>query len=59
MYEIPEAAAATRGKAIASLVKFQEDERLTAVVAATNLEVEGTFIFLATRNGTEIGRAHV
>jgi len=52
VYEIPEAAAATRGKAISSLVKFQEDERLTAVVAATNLEQEGTFIFLATRNGT-------
>jgi DNA gyrase subunit A len=52
VYEIPEAAAATRGKAISSLVKFQEDERLTAVVAATNLEQEGTFIFLATRTGT-------
>jgi DNA gyrase subunit A len=52
VYEIPEAAAATRGKAISSLVKFQEDEHLTAVVAATNLEEEGTFIFLATRNGT-------
>jgi DNA gyrase subunit A len=52
VYEIPEAAAATRGKAISSLVKFQEDEHLTAVVAARDLEVEGTFIFLATRNGT-------
>jgi len=52
VYEIPEAAAATRGKAITSLVKFQEDEHLTAVVAATNLEQEGTYIFLATRNGT-------
>src|ERR1700691_3007599 len=52
VYEIPEAAAATRGKAISNLVKFQEDEHLTAVVAATNLEQEGTFIFLATRNGT-------
>jgi DNA gyrase subunit A len=52
VYEIPEAAAATRGKSISSLVKFQEDEHLTAVVAATNLEQEGTFIFLATRNGT-------
>jgi DNA gyrase subunit A len=52
VYEIPEAAAATRGKAISSLVKFQEDEHLTAVVAATDLEKEGTFIFLATRNGT-------
>jgi len=52
VYEIPEAAAATRGKAISSLVKFQEDEHLTAVVAATNLEQEGIFIFFATRSGT-------
>ena len=52
VYEIPEAAAATRGKAISILVKFQEDEHLTAVVAARNLEEEGKFLFLATRNGT-------
>jgi DNA gyrase subunit A len=52
VYEIPEAAAATRGKAIKSLVKFQEEESLTAVVAAHNLEEEGRYVFLATRNGT-------
>jgi DNA gyrase subunit A len=52
VYEIPEAAAATRGKAISNLVKFQEDEHLTAVIEARNLEEEGTFIFFATRNGT-------
>src|ERR1700726_575698 len=52
VYEIPEAAAATRGKAITSLVKFQDDEHLTALVAATNLEQEGIFVFFATRNGT-------
>src|ERR1700726_964878 len=52
VYEIPEAAAATRGKAIASLVKFQEDEKLTALVAARNLEEAGQFVFMATRNGT-------
>src|SRR6202163_1130326 len=40
VYELPEAAAATRGKAIASLVKFQEDEHLTALVPARNLEEE-------------------
>ncbi len=51
-YEIPEAAAATRGKAIASLVKFQEGEKLTAVVPARNLEEPGRYVFLATRNGT-------
>jgi DNA gyrase subunit A len=52
VYELPEAAAATRGKAISSLVKFQEDEKLTALVAARNLEEEGRFVFLATKNGT-------
>ena len=52
VYELPEAAAATRGKAISSLVKFQEDEKLTALVAAQNLEEEGRFVFMATRSGT-------
>jgi len=52
VYEIPEAAAATRGKAITSLVRFQEDERLSAIVAARNLEEEGKYVFFATRNGT-------
>jgi len=45
VYEFPEAAAATRGKAISSLVKFQEDEKLTALVAATNLEEADRFVF--------------
>jgi DNA gyrase subunit A len=52
VYEIPEAAAATRGKAISSLVKFQEREKLTAVVSAHNLEETGRYVFLATRSGT-------
>ena len=52
VYELPEAAAATRGKAISNLVKFQEDEKLTALVAATNLEEEGLYVFLATKFGT-------
>src|SRR5207302_10875737 len=49
---IPEAAAATRGKAISSLIRLQEDERLTALVPARNLEEPGRYVFLATRNGT-------
>jgi DNA gyrase subunit A len=52
VYEIPEAAAATRGKAIHSLLKFQEGEKLAAVVPARNLEEDGRFVFLATRQGT-------
>jgi DNA gyrase subunit A len=52
VYELPEAAAATRGKAISSLVKFQEDEKLTALVAARDLEAADTFVFMATKSGT-------
>ncbi len=52
VYEIPEAAAATRGKAINNLVRFQEGEKLTAVVAARNLEEQDRYVFLATKNGT-------
>jgi DNA gyrase subunit A len=52
VYEIPEAAAATRGKAISSLVRFQEDEKLSAIVQARNLEEEGKYVFFATRSGT-------
>jgi len=52
VYELPEAAAATRGKAISSLVKLQEDEKLTAVVAARDLEKADTFVFMATKSGT-------
>ena len=59
VYEIPEAAAATRGKAIASLVKFQEDEKLTAVVPARNLEEDGPLRFPrhAERHGEENRRS--
>ncbi len=52
VYEIPEAAAATRGRAITSLLKFQEGEKLAAVVAARKLDEEGRYVFFATRNGT-------
>ncbi|HTU33079.1 MAG TPA: DNA gyrase subunit A [Candidatus Acidoferrum sp.] len=52
VYEIPEAAAATRGKAINNIVRFQEGEKLTAVVAARNLEQEDKYVFLATKSGT-------
>jgi DNA gyrase subunit A len=52
VYEIPEAAAATRGKAITNLVRLQEGEKLTAVVPTRNLEETGRYVFLATKNGT-------
>jgi DNA gyrase subunit A len=52
VYEIPEAAAATRGKAINTLVRFQEAETLKAIVPARNLEEAGRYVFFATKNGT-------
>ena len=52
VYELPEAAAATRGKAINSLVKFQEDEKLTALVAARDLVAAVKFVFMATKIGS-------
>ena len=52
VYEIPEAAAATRGRAINNLVRFQEGERLMAVVPTRNLEEAGRYVFLATKQGT-------
>ena len=52
VYEIPEAAAATRGKAINTLVRFQEGETLKAIVPARNLEETGRYVFFATKNGT-------
>jgi len=52
VYEIPEAAAATRGKAINNLVRFQEGETLKAIVPARNLEETGRYVFFATKNGT-------
>ncbi|MGD0955772.1 MAG: DNA gyrase subunit A [Candidatus Acidiferrales bacterium] len=52
VYEIPEAAAATRGRAINNLVRFQEGETLKAIVPARNLEETGRYVFLATKDGT-------
>jgi DNA gyrase subunit A len=52
VYEIPEAAAATRGRAINNLVRFQEGETLKAIVPARNLEEPGRYVFLATKDGT-------
>src|SRR5205823_5978985 len=50
--KLPNAAAPTRVKTISILVEFQEDEKLTALVAARNLEEAGQFVFMATKSGT-------
>src|SRR5580700_8431284 len=52
VYEIPEAAAATRGKALSNLVRFQEGETLKAIVPTRNLEEGGRYVLLATKDGT-------
>jgi DNA gyrase subunit A len=52
VYEIPEAAAATRGKALSNLVRFQEGETLKAIVPTRNLEETGRYVLLATKDGT-------
>ncbi len=52
VYEIPEAAAATRGKALSNLVRFQEGETLKAIVPTRNLEEAGRYVLLATKDGT-------
>jgi DNA gyrase subunit A len=52
VYEIPDIAAAGKGKHVASLVALQPGETVRTMLAVRNLEEEGRFIFFATRNGT-------
>jgi len=50
VYEIPQAGRASRGKAIINLLNFQNEERLTAVLAVSRFEA-GYHIMMATRCG--------
>ncbi|MCD6185047.1 MAG: DNA gyrase subunit A [Deltaproteobacteria bacterium] len=50
VYEIPQAARATRGKAIVNLLNFEKDEKLTAVLNVPAFE-PGSYIITATKNG--------
>src|SRR5947209_2865944 len=52
VYEIPDVAAAGKGKHIGSLVSLQPGESVRTMLAVRNLEEPGRFIFFATRNGT-------
>ena len=52
VYEIPDIAAAGKGKHVASLVALQPGETVRTMLAVRNLEEEGRFIFFASRNGT-------
>jgi DNA gyrase subunit A len=51
VHEIPDAAAAGRGKAIVNLVNIPKEEKLAAIVPVREF-VEGKFVVLATRKGT-------
>src|SRR6202140_2778703 len=52
VYEIPDIAAAGKGKHVGNLVGLQPGETVKTMVAVRNLEEEGRFIFFATHNGT-------
>jgi DNA gyrase subunit A len=52
VYEIPDVGAAGKGKHVGSLVALQPGETVRTMLAVRNLEVEGKYVFFATRNGT-------
>jgi DNA gyrase subunit A len=52
VHEIPDVAAAGKGKAIANLVSMQPDETIASVLAVRELETPDRFIVLCTRKGT-------
>jgi DNA gyrase subunit A len=52
VHEIPDVAAAGKGKAIANLVSMQPDEKIAAVLAARELDTPDRFIVMCTRKGT-------
>ncbi|HEY7095462.1 MAG TPA: DNA gyrase subunit A [Terriglobales bacterium] len=52
VYEIPDVAAAGRGKHVGTLVSLQPGETVRTMLAVRNLEEEGKYVFFATRNGT-------
>ncbi len=52
VYEIPDAAAAGKGKAVQSLVALQEGELVRAMLPIKDLESDNEFIVMVTREGT-------
>jgi DNA gyrase subunit A len=51
VYEIPDVSAAGKGKHVGNLVGLQPGETVRTMLAVRNLEEEGKYILLATRNG--------
>src|ERR1700689_946319 len=52
VYEIPDIAAAGKGKHVGNLVGLQPGETVRTMLAVRDLEEEGRYIFFATRKGT-------
>src|SRR2546421_2191033 len=52
VYEIPDIAAAGKGKHVGNLVALQPGETVRTMLAVRNLEEEGRYVFFATHNGT-------
>ncbi|MDM8538142.1 DNA gyrase subunit A [Desulfobacterales bacterium HSG17] len=50
VYQIPQAGRASKGKAIVNLLNFEQDEKLTTVLAVPAFE-PGSYIMMATKNG--------
>lgn len=51
VYDIPQASRASRGKAIVNLLNFEQEERLTTVLAVPSFD-PGQFALMSTKNGT-------
>ncbi len=51
-YELPEGGRDSQGKALVNLLELQQDERVRAMIPVTEVDVEGLYIVMATRNGT-------
>jgi DNA gyrase subunit A len=52
VYEVPDVAAAGKGKHVGNLVSLQPGETVRALMPVRDLEEEGKYVFFATRNGT-------
>jgi len=51
VWDIPQAGRTSRGKAVVNLLNFDEDERLSTVLAVVSFD-PGYYIVMATKNGT-------
>src|SRR5271169_1849066 len=52
VYEIPDIAAAGKGKHVGNLIGMQPGETVKTMLAVRNLEEENRYVFFATHNGT-------